>query len=163
METNKKEDEKSFQPQNGDFVRLISGKLEYEAIFKCLNNNQIWSYAIISLNNDWYRFYTDWSANEFEILHSDGSHVLAALKKAGKKWNAEKKCIEDDDTLQVGDKCIFWDDDSPDVRIGCLEDINKRCLFSSDMKPHMFKTDGVYFQNCVKYSNEKLIEIANKL
>jgi len=28
METNKKEDEKSFQPQNGDFVRLISGKLE---------------------------------------------------------------------------------------------------------------------------------------
>ena len=94
METNKKEDEKSFQPQNGDFVRLISGKLEYEAIFKCLNNNQIWSYAIISLNNDWYRFYTDWSANEFEILHSDGSHVLAALKKAGKKWNAEKKWVK---------------------------------------------------------------------
>ncbi len=157
------EDNKEFQPKDGDFVKLISGKREYEAIFKCLNNNQIWHYAIVNLRYDWSWLSTDWSSNKFDILSSDGSYILEALKKAGKRWNAEKKCIEDDDTPNIGDKCIFWNDDSGDVRIGRLEYIEEICRVSSNIKPYMFKSGGVYFQNCIKYSDNKLIEIANKL
>ena len=34
--------------------------------------------------------------------------LLSLLEKAGKRWNPETKQIED--SLKVGDICIFWDD-----------------------------------------------------
>ena len=37
--------------------------------------------------------------------------LLDALAKAGKRWNAEKKCVEDTpEELKEGDLAIFWDD-----------------------------------------------------
>lgn len=89
----------NFQPKDGDFVKLISEKFEDEIIFKCIDNMKIWYYAITDLKHDCSWLAMNWSPDEYEILPSDGSHILAALKKAGKRWNAEKKCIENDDIL----------------------------------------------------------------
>jgi len=79
------------------------------------------------------------------------------------KWAGAPISVEESDEPKVGDKCIFWNDDSGDVRIGRLEYIEEICRVSSNIKPYMFKSGGVYFQNCIKYSDNKLIEIANKL
>jgi hypothetical protein len=157
-----KEGRSIFRPKEGNFVKLISEKSEYEIIFDCVYEQFIWYYAMVDLKNDSSLLYTNWIAGEFEMIHSDGSHILAALKKNGKRWNAEKKCIENDDTPQIGDKCIFWSDWSDIVVVGRLDEFLNppkripRCFV------FFYKTDDMCFQNCVKYSDEKLIEVANR-
>lgn len=48
---------------------------------------------------------------EVELLHSK-------LAENGKKWNAEKKCLEDlSKPLKDGDLAIFWDDDKTEAFI----------------------------------------------
>jgi hypothetical protein len=157
-----KEGRSIFRPKEGNFVKLISEKSEYEIIFDCVYEQFIWYYAMVDLKNDSSLLYTNWIAGEFEMIHSDGSHILAALKKNGKRWNAEKKCIENDDTPQIGNKCIFWCDWSNVVLVGKLEELLKQDPYMPDDMQCIYKTGDFAFQNCVKYSDDKLIKIANR-
>lgn len=165
METNRKEDEKSFQPQNGDFVRLISARDAYEIIFRCIANDQICNYAILDLHNDGSISYTNnWIPNKFAMFPSDGSYIINALKKEGKKWNTNLKRFEDYKTPHIGDKCIFWNNYDKSIVIDVF---SKESYYNNDdsiwTSEYFWRANGMYFQNCVKYSNKKLIEIANKL
>jgi hypothetical protein len=157
-----KDDKDVFRPKEGDFVKLISDDSEYEIIFNRIDNGKIWYYAIVRLNNNWAKSYIDCVPNKFEMLPSDGRNIIAVLKNAGKRWNADKKRIENDDAPQIGDKCIFWSDWSDIVVVGRLDEFLNppkripRCFV------FFYKTDDMCFQNCVKYSDEKLIEVANR-
>lgn len=92
--------------KDGDFVRMIFGGYEYEIIFKCIGEKgRIWHYALTCI--DGYTSlipYTDWSTGDADMFPSNGSHILGALKEAGKRWNPDKKCIEDVDAPKIGDK-----------------------------------------------------------
>jgi len=152
----------NFQPKDGDFVKLISGCDAYEIIFRCIANNQICNYAIVDMNNDYSLSYTDnWLPSKFDMFPSDGSCIITALKHNGKRWNADKKRFEDYDTPRIGDKCIFWNNDSKAIVIDTFKKESEHDSFGKSR--YLWKAEGMFFQNCVKYSNNKLIDIANKL
>lgn len=157
-----KDDKDVFRPKEGDFVKLISDDSEYEIIFNRIDNGKIWYYAIVRLNNNWAKSYIDCVPDKFEMLPSDGRNIIAVLKNAGKRWNADKKRIENDDAPQIGDKCIFWSDWSDVVLVGKLEELLKQDPYMPDDMQCIYKTGDFAFQNCVKYSDDKLIKIANR-
>jgi len=164
METNTKESKNTYQPKNGDFVKLISGYDAYEIIFRCIANDEICNYAILDLRHSGSVSYTNnWLPNKFDIFPSDGSSIINALRNEGKTWNANLKRFEDYNIPRIGDKCIFWNDYDKSIVIDVFSEAsyynNDDSIWTSE---YFWRANGMYFQNCVKYSNKKLIEIANR-
>ena len=62
---------------------------------------------------------------EIKLLHSK-------LAENGKKWNAEKKCLEDlPKPLKEGDLAIFWDDDKTESFIAKYVRIERNGYYSN--------------------------------
>ena len=62
---------------------------------------------------------------EIELLHSK-------LAENGKKWNAEKKCLEDlPKPLKEGDLAIFWDDDKTEAFIAKYVRVERNGQYSN--------------------------------
>ena len=164
METNTKESKNTYQPKNGDFVKLISGYDAYEIIFRCIANDEICNYAILDLRHSGSVSYTNnWLPNKFDIFPSDGSSIINALRNEGKTWNANLKRFEDYNIPRIGDKCIFWNDYSSVIVVDTFtKDSYYNNPYSIRENKYLWEAAGLCFENCVKYSNKKLIEIANR-
>lgn len=46
---------------------------------------------------------------------------------------------------------------------GILEDYDEEHYFTWSKKPAPYKVRGLFFHNCVRFSDKSLIEIANRL
>ncbi len=79
------------------------------------------------------------------------------------KWHGEPIIVEESDEPKVGDKCIFWKDNSKIFAIDTLKKGRENRISYNDGRSFMWVVDNNYFNNCSKYSDEKLIEIVNKL
>lgn len=92
-----------YMPKNGDFVRLVGGYQECIAIYNVSKEsdiykkqNKLFYYASLGkmdeklLINDWMYY----SREVFPATTDEIRKLEAALAKKGKRWNAEKKCIE---------------------------------------------------------------------
>ena len=92
-----------YVPKNGDFVRIVGNIQDYIAIYNVSKESDTWQkqsklffHALLGKTdkklviNDWAYSREVFPATTDEILK-----IEAALAKKGKRWNAEKKCIED--------------------------------------------------------------------
>ena len=74
------------------------------------------------------------------------------------KWVTLLKELET--PIKVGDKCIFWNDNPELVVVGRLDKIK----LDKDLEnPSFYQTGYLLFQNCEKYSEKRLTEIANNV
>ena len=87
-------------PKNGDFVRIVGGYQKCIAIYKerdiYKKPNKLFYYASLG-KTDEKLMINDWMYNRevFPATTDEICELEAALAKKGKRWNAEKKCIED--------------------------------------------------------------------
>ena len=79
------------------------------------------------------------------------------------KWHGEPIIVEESDEPKVGDMCIFWCDWSNHIVVGRLDELLNVVTDKQDCIKCLYRIGDFAFQNCVKYSDEKLIEIANKI
>lgn len=79
------------------------------------------------------------------------------------KWHGAPIGTEESDEPKVGDKCIFWRDNSKIFAIDTLKNGNDNIVSYNDGRRFLWVVNNNYFNNCSKYSDEKLIEIVNKL
>ena len=67
------------------------------------------------------------------------------LKEQGKRWNAEKKCIEDlPNEPQIGDMCIFWDNE---------KEYAVCALYGGAKHDYFMDTTGAMWQNCIPFES----------
>ena len=89
-----------YVPKNGDFVRIVGNLQDYIAIYNTssyVNQRQkkLSFHALLGKTND-KLVINDWifSREVFPATTDEIRKIEAALAKKGKRWNAEKKCIE---------------------------------------------------------------------
>lgn len=90
-----------YMPKNGDFVRIVGNLQDYIAIYNVSNyvrqkQNKLFFHALLGKTND-NLVINDWifSREVFPATTGEICKLEEALAKKGKRWNAEKKCIED--------------------------------------------------------------------
>ena len=92
-----------YMPKNGDFVRLVGGYQECIAIYNVSKEsdlykkqNKLFYHASLG-KTDEKLIINDWmfSREVFPATTNEIRMLEEALAKKGKRWNAEKKCIED--------------------------------------------------------------------
>ena len=93
-------------------------------------------------------------------LTDDGMTVKPSILP---KWHGSPISAEESDYPKVGDKCIFWKDNSKIFAIDTLKKGRENRISYNDGSSFMWVVDNNYFNSCSKYSDEKLIEIVNKL
>lgn len=79
------------------------------------------------------------------------------------KWIGASISAEESDDPKVGDKCIFWNDNSKIFAIDTLKKGDENIVSYNDGRKFLWVVNNNYFKNCTKYSDKKLIEIVNKL
>ncbi len=79
------------------------------------------------------------------------------------KWHGAPIIAEESDEPKVGDKCIFWNDNSKIFAIDTLKKGDENIVSYNDGRKFLWVVNNNYFKNCTKYSDKKLIEIVNKL
>lgn len=152
--------ERPFEPKDGDVVYREYEPTSGIEIHKEYINDRIYCHAFLS-QNGFVETLLGWSLKsdlikERAATEEEKKQLFDAIAEEGKRWNAERKCIEDDDTPKIGDKCIFWDDDCDFVRVDILGAINEGKSY-----PY-WTAKEVCYEQCIKYSDEKLIEMMNK-
>lgn len=94
------DEKKTFEPQDGD-ICFIKARASHVVIFKDNKYNVIKTYADFRIDNQYlYDFIFDAcliaDIKECRLATEQEKQMLFdALAKEGKRWNAEKKCIED--------------------------------------------------------------------
>lgn len=90
-----------YTPKNGDFVRIEGNLQDYIAIYNVSNyvsqrQNKLSFHALLGKTND-NLVINDWifGREVFPATTDEIRKLEAALAEKGKRWNAEKKCIED--------------------------------------------------------------------
>lgn len=90
-----------YVPKNGDFVRIVGNLQDYIAIYNVSNyvkqkQNKLFFHALLGKTNE-NLVINDWifGREVFPATTSEIRKLEEALAKKGKRWNAEKKCIED--------------------------------------------------------------------
>lgn len=130
FEQKEKEKSEEWEPKDGDIcvsnrdtIFIFNGNGKYKtsihvALLK--KGNVTYGGALNGNDSEGYRYATD----------SEKQRLFDALTKAGKRWNAEKKCIEDlPRWRQKHDECYYFIDSElnvsyqPDVR--CKTDNNR--------------------------------------
>ena len=94
-ETGKKEE---WQPQDGDFIAFgINEREPMIAIFKCKESDDTFSAHIILGPHDvLITLHSGWLKNHMRpATKAEKRRLDDALTKTGKRWNADKKCVED--------------------------------------------------------------------
>lgn len=94
-------EKEEYVPKNGDFVRIVGNFQECIAIYNVESDtwqkqSKLFFHALLG-KTDKKLVINDWAYSR-EVFPATTDEILkleAALAKKGKRWNAEKKCIED--------------------------------------------------------------------
>lgn len=93
--------EEEYVPKNGDFIRIVGNIQDYIAIYKVSSyvnqrQNKLSFHALLGKTSD-KLVINDWifSRGVFPATTDEIRKLEEALAEKGKRWNAEKKCIED--------------------------------------------------------------------
>ena len=93
--------EEEYVPKNGDFVRIEGNLQDYIAIYNVSSyvnqkQNKLFFYALLGKTSD-KLVINDWifSREVFPATTDEIRKLEAALAEKGKRWNPDKKCIED--------------------------------------------------------------------
>ena len=138
------------QYKDGDFVVIESGSI---LIFRKKDENRIYDHAY--LTRDGRLLICPEHPTSLGIkrhaTEEEKQKLLDALAKKGKRWNAEKLCVEDIPAeLKKGDLAIFWDNVSRDyasVRIFGHLTVRGYCDIS-----------GVRWDNAIKFEGKEQFE-----
>jgi hypothetical protein len=142
------------QFKDGDFVVNEAGSI---LIFRKKDGDFIYDHAF--LGGGWLLFTSlvepSLPGIKRYATEAEKQELLDALAKAGKRWNAEKLCVEDIPAeLKKGDLAIFWDSDKGSAFIGEYD------YFIGDIPfPHRdHRGDG--WKNAIKFeSTEQYIKL----
>ena len=95
-------------------------------------------------------------------LTDDGMTVKPSILP---KWHGSPISAEESDEPKEGDKCIFWSDGEAIMAIDTftLNGGENNNVAYIDGRHFCWRVGNNYFSHCVKYSDDKLIEIVNKL
>lgn len=146
-------DEKN-EPQykEGDFVVCESGNI---LIFRKKDGNKIYDHALF--NNVTGLSITQLIPSGSPIMRHaterEKERLIDALAKEGKRWNKEKKCVEDIPAeLKEGDLAIFWDSDKGSAMIGKYDYLTRT-------NPFMHKDKaGNIWKNAIKFESKEQFE-----
>lgn len=147
--------------KEGDFLHSDWKNENLTLICKKQKGNKIYYHVCksnsygVSIDNKYWR-------NEGDFRHAteaEKQELLDALVKEGKRWNAEKLCVEDiPKELKKGDLAIFWDNDK---KIALIKSYD-RSIGSEDEYFRHKDQNGYKFRNAVKFESveqyEKLIK-----
>ena len=163
--------EKTFEPKNGDFICFVDEDSErHYAIFKSMDNQWLKYHAFVDPNGTWFNCNSAFGRtfNERENIFrlrlataTETIKLLSSLAKHGKRWNAEKLCVEElqntkknevqfkpfDKVLARGNGDDFW---TADFFSYVTTD------FSNNMELYVCVGDSYY--QCIPYEgNESLL------
>lgn len=141
-------------PKNGDFVRIVGNIQDYIAIYNVSNyvkqrQNKLSFHALLGKTND-NLVINDWifGREVFPATTDEIRKLEAALAEKGKRWNAEKKCIEDLPNWRADiNETYFY------ISSGCSIMTEKECHCYIDGEYHNL---GNYFKT--KEAAEKVAE-----
>lgn len=146
--------EEEYVPKNGDFVRIEGNLQDYVAIYNISSHvnqrqNKLSFHALLGKTND-KLVINDWifSRGVFPATTDEIRKLEAALAEKGKRWNPDKKCIED---------LPNWRADVNEVYFYISAD----CYIMEDREQHCYIDDerykvGNYFKT--KEAAEKVAE-----
>lgn len=90
-----------YVPKNGDFVRIVGNLQDYIAIYNVSNyvkqkQNKLFFHALLGKTNE-NLVINDWifGREVFPATTGEIRMLEEALAEKGKRWNPDKKCIED--------------------------------------------------------------------
>jgi hypothetical protein len=89
--------EEKFEPKDGDFVAGFKSGVLFLSIYKDARGTDCFNYYAMITNNGSH-WYNNWGINGVAsryMTNDEKQLLLDALKKDGKRWNAERKCIEE--------------------------------------------------------------------
>ena len=146
--------------KDGDFLHSDWGDENITIICRKINGNDIYYHAsksnTIGLNFDKDRFWPNHV--DFRLAtEAEKQELLDVLAKEGKRWNEEKKCVEDIPAeLKEGDLAIFWDSNKEGAFIGIYKQLTMGTIFKhKDHRGYMWK-NAIKFESKEQY--EKLIK-----
>jgi hypothetical protein len=89
--------EPEFEPKDGDFVVGFKNKTLFLSIYKDVLGTDCFNYHVM-MTGFGSRWYNNWGVNGVALRYMTNDEkqlLLDALKKDGKRWNAEKKRVEE--------------------------------------------------------------------
>jgi MoaA/NifB/PqqE/SkfB family radical SAM enzyme len=140
------------QYKDGDFVVNEAGSI---LIFRKKDEDRIYDHALF--NNVSGLSITQLIPSGSPIMRhateEEKQKLLDALEKEGKRWNAEKLCVEDiPEKPKRGDLAIFWDSNKGSAMIG------KYDYFIGDFTfPHRDHRGDVW-KNAIKFESKEQFE-----
>lgn len=139
-----------YVPKDGDFVRKTNGWI---LIFKEIGtNNECIRYA--SFNPNINEFNMGGHGHYCGLMNTiDGPAtpeeiqlLTDKLEEQGKRWNAEKKVIEDlPKEPKVGDMCIFWDNDKREAICGIRKAHYEEGSY--------YTNEDISYNNCIPFES----------
>ena len=141
--------------KDGDFLHSDWNGENITIIYRKRNCIRLYYHASksnrIGLDFDKEGFWPD--GGDFRLAtESEKKELIDALAEVGKRWNADKKCVEDwlepwSDEPKVGDMVIAWNNDMSLAVIGIKIDANpvqgcKHVLNNNNSYKHAIKFDG---------------------
>lgn len=105
-----------------------------------------------------YRYYKTYSQlggiDKLRLAtEAEKQELLDALAKEGKRWNAEKLCVEDIPAeLKKGDLAIFWDFNKEEAFIGIYKQFRMGAIY-----PHRDYTESGW-KNAIKFESKEQFE-----
>ena len=120
--------------KDGDFLHSDWENENITIIYRKRNGSHLY-YHVSKSNTIGLVFhrYSYWPNDvDFRLAtEAEKQELLDALAKEGKRWNAEKKCVEDiPEKPKRGDLAIFWDDNKESAIIGKYDYFIGDVLFS---------------------------------
>jgi len=142
--------------KDGDFLHSDWGDENITIICRKINGNDIYYHVsksnCLGLNFDKDRFWPNHV--DFRLAtEAEKQELLDALAKAGKRWDAEKLCVEDiPEKPKRGDLAIFWDSNKESAMIGRYD------YFIGDFTfPHRDHRGDVW-KNAIKFESKEQYE-----
>ncbi len=140
------------QYKEGDFVLNKRGDI---LIFKKKDENKIYDHAFFNnvLGLSIAQMSPSYSPIRRHATEEEKQILLDALAKEGKRWNAEKLCVEDIPAeLKKGDLAIFWDSNKEEAFIGIYKQFLMGVIFQH--KDHR----GNLWANAIKFESKEQFE-----
>ena len=139
------------QYKDGDFVVNEAGSI---LIFRKKDGDFIYDHAF--LGGGWLLFTSlepSLPGIKRYATEEEKQELIDALEKEGKRWNAEKLCVEDiPEKPKRGDLAIFWDSNKESAMIGKYDYLTRT-------NPFMHKDKaGNIWKNAIKFESKEQYE-----
>lgn len=158
------EDQKKYLPKDGDIVYIHNDGLSHVSIFKERKGDDVYIYA------DYFFFRRSLYLNSISCRYSSIEQIRPAteeeerilfdsLANMGKRWNAEKKCMEDIRTIREfknGEPVLVRKDNGRRWQVGAFSHIDN----SYADRPYVMINGNICgnFKYCIPY-NEKTMHL----